>query len=206
MERENLNEILRKNCIIIWHCLGFERQSLSLWLPFMATALLLWRRMSHNWTRRCNHTSYPWIQSKLYPIFTKTVSLDSRRVFFEYAKIGLACKLSFCCQESSECLYSTCWPLDLPFHHLKNLPNFSFPRLLKQLYLLNKESEKLKLTAWLYFAIILACVQLTGPSDFFLRGRGRLYTGYCFYVFFCVCVFDFLLCYTSHVLAVFKTS
>ena len=136
----------------------------------MATALLLWRRMSHNWTRRCNHTSYPWIQSKLYPIFTKL-----------YPSIHAESSSS---TPKSGKLASLASVLVFIFYLLT-----SFPRLLKQLYLLNKESEKLKLTAWLYFAIILACVQLTGPSDFFLRGRGRLYTGYCFYVFFlCLCV------------------
>lgn len=172
MDRENLSEIQSKTVLLVY---GY-RAKLRCWLCRrmwkQAASIYNWKIDGHNWAHRSNRTTYAWVLNCILATSgacSTKVLLDSLRVFFEYAKIEQM-EERLCCQGSSGWKFSTCWPReDLLFHHLKNLPNFSF--------LLTKErDEKSK-------------IDCLGSPQIFSEGSGRLNTGYYLHEFFwCLCV------------------
>lgn len=193
MDRENLSEIQNKTVLLLgfwksaYQFMATERSDVvgfvvvcgSKWHPFIIELMAI--------AHRSNRTTYAWVLNCILATSgacSTKVLLDPLKAFFEYAKIEQM-EERLCCQGSSGCKISTCWPReDLLFDQLKNLPNFSF--------LLTKErDEKSKIDCLGYICYYFFGLCTASPSpQIFSEGRGRLNTGYYFYMsfFWCLCV------------------
>ena len=129
MDREKLSEIQNKTVLLAYGYRAKRRCWLCRRMWKQAASIYNWKIDGHNWAHRSNRTTYAWVLNCILATSgacSTKVLLDSLWVFFEYAKIEQM-EERLWCQGSSGCKISTCWPReDLLFHHLKNLPNFSF--------------------------------------------------------------------------------